>query len=114
VSAVVVAVGDRCAAGDAPGRSAGADRRAGCAPGRSLARELPETMRHGAHRALRQVLAAAVHWQWIDRNVAADVPNPLHARTEFETFGSWEEVDALARELGPFGPLAVFCVGTGV
>jgi integrase len=71
-------------------------------------------MRHGAHRALRQVLAAAVRWQWIDRNVATDVPNPLHARTEFETFGSWEEVDALARELGPFGPLAVFCVGTGV
>jgi integrase len=29
--------------------------------------------------------------------------------------GSWEEeVDALARELGPFGALAVFCVGTGV
>jgi integrase len=75
---------------------------------------LPETMRHGAHRALRQVLAAAVRWQWIDRNVATDVPNPLHARTEFETFGSWEEVDALARELGPFGPLAIFCVGTGV
>jgi integrase len=75
---------------------------------------LPETMRHGAHRALRQVLAAAVRWQWIDRNVATNVPNPLHARTEFETFGSWEEVDALARELGPFGPLAVFCVGTGV
>ena len=75
---------------------------------------LPETMRHGAHRALRQVLAAAVRWQWIDRNVATDVPNPLHARTEFETFGSWEEVDALAHELGPFGPLAIFCVGTGV
>ena len=75
---------------------------------------LPVTMRHGAHRALRQVLAAAVRWQWIDRNVAADVPNPLHARTEFETFGSWGEVDGLARELGPFGPLAIFCVGTGV
>jgi integrase len=75
---------------------------------------LPVTMRHGAHRALRQVLAAAVRWQWIDRNVATDVPNPLHARTEFETFGSWEEVDALSRELGPFGPLAIFCVGTGV
>ena len=60
------------------------------------------------------MLAAAVRWQWIDRNVATDPPNLLHARTEFETFGSWEEVDALARELGPFGPLAIFCVGTGV
>jgi integrase len=75
---------------------------------------LPETTRHGAHRALRQVLAAAVRWQWIDRNVATDVANPLHARTEFDPFESWEEVDALARELGPFGPLAIFCVGTGV
>jgi integrase len=28
--------------------------------------------------------------------------------------GSWEAVDALARELGPFGPLAIFGVGTGV
>ena len=26
----------------------------------------------------------------------------------------WEEVDALACELGRFGPLATFCVGTGV
>ena len=72
---------------------------------------MPETMRHGAHRALRQVLTAAVKWQWIERNVATDVSNPLHARAEFQTFGSWEEVEALARELGPFGPLAIFCVG---
>ena len=75
---------------------------------------LPETMRHGAHRALRQVLAAAVRWQWIDRNVATDVANPMHVRAEFDPFESWDEVDALARELGPFGPLAIFCVGTGV
>ena len=60
------------------------------------------------------MLAAAVKWQWIDRNVATDVSNPLHERAEFQPFESWEEVDALARELGPFGPLAIFCVGTGV
>jgi hypothetical protein len=36
---------------------------------------LPQTMRHGAHTSLRQVLGAAVRWQWIDRNVATDVPN---------------------------------------
>jgi integrase len=75
---------------------------------------LPETMRYGAHRALRQVLAAAVRWQWINRNVATDVPNPIHACVEFDPFESWEEVDALAHELGPFGPLAILCVGTGV
>jgi integrase len=75
---------------------------------------LPETMRHGAHRALRQVLAAAVRWRWIEHNAAIEVKNPQHARTEFRPFESWEEVDALAAELGPFGPLVIFCVGTGV
>jgi len=75
---------------------------------------MPETMRQGAHRALRQVLAAAVRWRWIDHNVATDVPNPMHARAEFDPFESWEEVRALADELGPYGPLVVFCVGTGV
>jgi integrase len=75
---------------------------------------LPETMRHGAHRALRQVLAAAVRWRWIDRNPAVEVANPQHARPEFMPFESWEDVEALAVELGPFGPLAIFCVGTGV
>jgi integrase len=75
---------------------------------------MPETMRQGAHRALRQVLAAAVRWRWIDHNVATDVPNPMHARAEFDPFESWEEVRALADELGPYGPLVIFCVGTGV
>ena len=71
-------------------------------------------MRHGAHQALRQALGAAVKWQWIERNVALDVPNPTHARAEFVPFETWEEVEALAVELGPFGPLAIFSVGTGV
>jgi hypothetical protein len=75
---------------------------------------LPETMRHGAHRALRQVLGAAVRWRWIEHNVAVDVKNPQHARAEFVPFASWAEVDGLAAELGPFGPLVIFCVGTGV
>jgi integrase len=75
---------------------------------------LPETMRHGAHQALRQALGAAVKWRWIERNAAADLPNPTHARREFKPFVSWEEVEALAVELGPFGPLGIFSVGTGV
>ena len=50
---------------------------------------MPETMRHGAHRALRQVLAAAVQWQWIERNVAArrhepDASEALAAVQRFE------------------------------
>lgn len=75
---------------------------------------LPETTRYGAHRALRQVLGAAVKWRWIEQNVAGEVRNPQHARPEFRPFTDWEEVEAVAHELGPFGPLAVFCVGTGV
>jgi len=55
---------------------------------------LPVTTRHGTHRALRQVLAAAVRWRWIERNVAVEVRNPLHPRAEFTPFESWEEVDA--------------------
>jgi kynureninase len=61
---------------------------------------LPETTRHGSHRALRQVLAAAVKWQWIERNVATDVRNPLHERAEFRPFESWEEVEALLDAYG--------------
>ncbi|MCL2419622.1 MAG: site-specific integrase [Conexibacteraceae bacterium] len=75
---------------------------------------LPTTSRHGAHRALRQVLAAAVRWRWIEHNVAIDVRNPEHERTEFLPFADWDQVEAVARELGPFGPVAIFAVGTGV
>jgi integrase len=75
--------------------------------------QFPETTRH-AHRALRQVLGAAVRWRWIEHNVAADVRNPEHVREEFLPFDSWEEVDAVAHELGPFRPLVIFYVGTGV
>jgi integrase len=75
---------------------------------------LPEKLRHGAHRALRQVLAAAVRWQWLDRNAALDVRNPGHPRSEFTPFESWDEVEGVAAELGPFGPLVIFAVGTGV
>ena len=38
----------------------------------------------------------------------------MHPKPEFVPFDDWDEVDAVAAELGPFGPLAIFCVGTGV
>ncbi|HEY6887421.1 MAG TPA: site-specific integrase [Solirubrobacter sp.] len=76
--------------------------------------KLPEKLRHGSHRALRQVLAAAVRWQWIDRNVAKDVKNPGHEKSEFTPFDTWDDVELVADELGPFGPLVIFSVGTGV
>ena len=40
--------------------------------------------------------------------------NPQHPRPEFMPFESWQDVESLAVELGPFGPLAIFGVGTGV
>lgn len=76
---------------------------------------LPEKSRQGAHRALRQVLEAAVRWGWVERNVATAVKNPMHPREEFTPFASWEDVEAVAVELGSvFGPWAIFSVGTGV
>jgi integrase len=52
--------------------------------------------------------------QWIERNVAVDAQNPVHARVESRPFETWDEVEALVLELGRFGPLAIFCVGTGL
>ena len=72
-------------------------------------------MRHGAHRALRQVLAAAVRWQWIDRNVGGRRRQPTASAAGVHAVRrAGQEVESLAAELGPFGPLAIFCVGTGV
>ena len=65
---------------------------------------LPEGRRHPALRALRQVLEAAVRWKWIEDNPAALVKNPLGPRSQIDPFESWEEIDALAAELGASGP----------
>ena len=41
--------------------------------------------------------------------------NPKPKRPEIRPFESWEEVEAIAAELGPrFGPIAVFAGGTGL
>jgi integrase len=69
----------------------------------------------GSHRALRQVLQAAVRWKWIEENVATLVKNPERRAGEIHPFDSWEEIDAIAAELGDTdGPLVVFMAGTGV
>ena len=76
---------------------------------------LPVARRHPAHRALRQVLAAAVRWKWIEENVAALVKNPQPRSPEIDPFESWAEIEAIVAELdGISGPLVVFLVGTGV
>jgi integrase len=76
---------------------------------------LPEGKRYRAMRSLRQVLAAAVRWKWIEDNPAVLVKNPEPKPGEIMPFESWDEIDAISDELDEVrGPLVVFLVGTGV
>ncbi len=75
---------------------------------------LPAGKRYRSHRALRQVLQAAVRWRWIEENPATLVKNPMPKSGEIHPFESWDEIDAIAAELDKFsGPLVVFLAGTG-
>jgi integrase len=42
------------------------------------------------------------------------VPDPLPRREEIRPFETWAEVEAVADELGPYGPLVMFAAGTGL
>jgi integrase len=76
---------------------------------------LPAGKRFRSHRALRQVLQAAVRWRWIEDNPATLVKNPTPKPGEIHGFESWDELDAIADELdGVYGPLVIFLAGTGV
>jgi integrase len=76
-------------------------------------RSWSEDQRHKRTRALRQVLAAAKRWRYIDRNPALDVgPNPQPRGEECDPFDS-DELDAILAELGGGNPrdAAVVIVG---
>jgi integrase len=77
---------------------------------------IPAGHRFEATQALRQVLARAVSWGLIDVNPAKQgVDNPQRRRTEKRPFESWDELNALATELGPrYGPLVLFAAATGL
>jgi integrase len=51
----------------------------------------------------------------LERNPADGIPNPKPKPPEIRPFAAWEEIDAVAVELGPrFGPIAIFASGTGL
>lgn len=75
---------------------------------------LPPGKRYRSHRALRQVLQAAVRWRWIEDNPATLVKNPMPKPGEIHPFDSWDEIDAIADELDDVsGPMVMFLAGTG-
>lgn len=76
---------------------------------------VPEGKRYRAHRSLRQVLAAAVRWKWLEDNPAAHVKNPEPRPGEIDPFDMWAELDAIAAELDVVrGALVLFMAGIGL
>lgn len=76
---------------------------------------LPPGSAHQTIRVFRQVMAQAVAWGWIDRNVLAAVKNPQPPRTEFSTFAGWSDVERIAVELGDhYRAVIITGVGTGL
>src|SRR5207244_590013 len=77
---------------------------------------VPEGHRFEATQALRQVLNRAIAWDLIDYNPAKrGVPNPLRRAKEKRPFESWQQIEAVAAQLGPvYGPMVVFAAATGL
>ena len=75
---------------------------------------VPEGHRFEATQALRQVLTRAVTWGLLDYNPAKlGVPNPPRRAKEKRPFESWQQIEALAAQLGPlYGPMVIFAAAT--
>lgn len=77
---------------------------------------VPEGHRFEATQALRQVLNRAVEWDLIDFNPAKrGIRNAPRRPREKRPFESWQEIEAVAAELGGlYGPMVVFGAATGL
>ena len=75
---------------------------------------IPEGHRFETTQAFRQILDAAMRWKLISENPAKAVPNPQPKRPEIRPFESWDEIEAVAVELGRWGAVALVAVGTGL
>ena len=77
---------------------------------------LSPTTRAGALRAMRQVLAAGVRWDYLLRNPAGPgaVNMPPVPPKDIRPFESWGEVDAVAAKAGRYAALITFACATGL
>ena len=77
---------------------------------------IPGGHRYEATQGLRQVLNRAVAWGLLDSNPAKHgVPNPPRRAKEKRPFETWQQVEAVAGQLGPvYGPMVIFAAATGL
>jgi integrase len=70
---------------------------------------------HHVFRAVKQVLRQAEKWEWVERSPARHVANPRPRPPEIVPFASWEEIEAIAEELGPrLAVIPIFAAATGL
>ena len=75
---------------------------------------LPEGTRHGIVQAFRQTLDTACRWGLMSQNPAKLAgKNPQPKRAEVVPF-TVANIDQLASELGPYGPVVIFASETGL